>query len=100
MGWTVTHHSAELCEAPDRVVILVEQARQNGPPTFIARQLLDLAEVAKASGVTRDELAAALLTQAIHLCRPDAASRASLATHLIRQARFLDPEAVIEAAPW
>jgi hypothetical protein len=78
------------------VTIHIKQARQDGPMTYVARYLSNLVEVAKATGVTRDELAAALMTEAVHLCRPDPES----ARHLIRQARFLDPEAVVEAAPW
>ena len=87
-------HSAR--ENPDAVVALVEQARQDGPEQYIARALLELAEVAKATGVTRERFAIDMMMRSIEHARADPDARGALARLLVRQARLLDPEALGE----
>lgn len=72
----------------------VEQARREGPAAYIARRLAELADVARQTGMSREDFAAALVARAGFLCRPDASSRAALARHFTSQARQLDPAAV------
>ena len=78
---------------------LLEQARRDDPAMFVTKQIMLVSEIARASGVTRDDLAATFLTASVRLARPDAASRSALARHLLKQVRFLDATALDEAAP-
>jgi hypothetical protein len=75
----------------------LEQVRQEGPDFYIVRRLHELTAIAQQAGLDRDEVANALISHAIGLCRPDARSRKILAALLVKQARQLDSEEVDRA---
>ena len=75
----------------------LEQARVAGPSTWVHQELVALRETARAAGVEQHELLFAMLAHAVAMARPDEASRAALASVLVRDALKLDPDAVRDA---
>ena len=68
---------------------LVEEVMQQGPEFYLCRELHHICEVARASGLTRDEVSVGLIIHAVSLVRPDVNSRSAFASLLRREARKL-----------
>ena len=68
-------------------VALIEAIMQQGPGSYLHQELQRITELARETGLERDDVAMALMTHAVALCRPASALVSALVFRIVRSDR-------------